>query len=115
MVAVADTWVRVRDAAGATIFETVMSAGDIYEVPRTEQAPTIRSGNAGAVYFAVGGRTYGPYGSEGAIADNLALSVADVTGAMSPADPSGNAALGKVVAELDIGSAGPEDAGSTDQ
>ncbi len=102
VIATADTWVRVRDAAGATIFETVMQAGDTYQVPQTDQPPTIRSGNAGAVYFAVGGSTYGPYGSTGAIADDLALSVAGVTGQMSPADPAANSALGKVVAELDL-------------
>ncbi|WP_143535056.1 helix-turn-helix domain-containing protein [Roseivivax jejudonensis] len=100
VLATAETWVRVRDAAGATIFESMMQPGDTYNVPATEQAPTIRTGNAGAVYFAVNGRTFGPYGGVGQIEDNLALSVAGVTQEMSPADPSQNAVLGKVVAEL---------------
>ncbi|WP_149755692.1 helix-turn-helix domain-containing protein [Roseivivax sediminis] len=106
IVATAETWVRVRDATGADLFESVMQAGDTYDVPQTSEPPTIRSGNAGAVYFAVNGETYGPYGSTGAIADNLALTVAEVTQTMRPADPAQNAVLGQAVAELS-GAAAP--------
>ncbi|ETX29107.1 helix-turn-helix domain-containing protein [Roseivivax isoporae] len=100
VVAVQDAWVRVRDAQGATLYEATMRAGDTFQVPQTENPATIRTGNAGAIYFAANGQTYGPYGSRGAIADNLALTVADVTTALAAADPAQDAMLAKVVAEL---------------
>lgn len=100
IVATRQAWVRVKASNGSTIFESVMAAGDIYNVPKTETPPTIRTGDAGAVYFAVNGQTFGPYGQNGAIADNLALSVDTVTTEMQIANLSDNAALASVVAEL---------------
>ncbi|ETW14655.1 hypothetical protein ATO8_02070 [Roseivivax marinus] len=107
ILATAETWVLVRNANGGRLYEQVMQAGDSYTVPPTAEPPTIRTGNAGAVFFAVGGRTYGPYGGTGSIADNLALSAQRVTGEMSPADPGSNDALARVVAELNLQSETP--------
>ncbi|SEL05992.1 protein RodZ, contains Xre-like HTH and DUF4115 domains [Roseivivax marinus] len=112
ILATAETWVLVRNANGGRLYEQVMQAGDSYTVPPTAEPPTIRTGNAGAVFFAVGGRTYGPYGGTGSIADNLALSAQRVTGEMSPADPGSNDALARVVAELNLQSETP---GGSDQ
>ena len=103
IVATRDSWVRVKSSSGATVYEAIMNAGDTYSVPRTEQAPTIRTGNAGAIYFSVGGQTYGPYGSNGAIADNLSLDPERVVAQFAQADVSGNEVLARTVAELEAG------------
>ena len=100
IVATREAWVRVRSADGSTLFETVMQPGATYAVPMTEQPPTIRTGDAGAIYFAVNGQAFGPYGSSGAVADNLALSVDTVTAQFQPADMTRDTALARVVAEL---------------
>ncbi|MHA6344050.1 helix-turn-helix domain-containing protein [Roseivivax sp. CAU 1761] len=114
IVATAEAWVRVRDAGGTTLYEAVMRPGDTWQVPQMEQAPTIRTGNAGAIYFAANGQTYGPYGSNGAIADNLALSGVQVAESLQTADPAQNQTLAKVVAELATPAAAPEPAGAAD-
>ncbi|MBV2361013.1 DUF4115 domain-containing protein [Thalassococcus sp. CAU 1522] len=100
IVAVREAWVRVKSASGATVHETIMQPGEVYTVPQMEQAPTIRTGDAGAIFFAVNGQTYGPYGSNGQVADNLALSVDTVTTQFAATDPAINATLAKTVAEL---------------
>jgi cytoskeletal protein RodZ len=103
IIASRQAWVRVKSASGATLFEKIMERGDTYEVPQTAKAPTVRTGDAGAVYFAVNGTTYGPYGNSGAIADNLALSVDNVTAKMKVTDLSRNQTIAKLVAELNAG------------
>lgn len=102
IVASREAWVRVKAPSGATLFETIMQRGDTYRVPQTEQPPTIRTGDAGAVFFAVNGQTYGPYGGNGAIADNLALSPETVMQRLAVADLARNATLASIVAELSL-------------
>ncbi|WP_425038551.1 helix-turn-helix domain-containing protein [Primorskyibacter sp. S187A] len=100
VVATRTAWVRVRSAQGTVLYEGVMEAGDFYTVPATQSAPTIRTGDAGAIFFAAAGQTFGPYGSSGAIADNLALDVATIQDRFQPADVQQNAPLARAVAEL---------------
>ena len=100
LVAVRETWVRVRDAAGTTIYETVMQAGQRYQLPVTEEPPTLRTGNAGGVYFDVAGQTYGPVGADGTVVSGVALASATVAEAFPVADLSADADLARVVAEL---------------
>ncbi|MGX9354465.1 helix-turn-helix domain-containing protein [Roseobacteraceae bacterium S113] len=100
VVAARTAWVRVRSAQGNVLYEGVMDAGDFYTVPATEEAPTIRTGDAGAIYFAAAGQTYGPYGNSGAVADNLALSVDTIQSDFTVADIQTNAPLARAVAEL---------------
>lgn len=95
-----EAWVRVRSASGAVLYETIMQPGDTFDVPQTEQPPTIRTGDAGAIYFAVNGETFGPFGANGQVADNLALAEDVVTQQFAIADLTTNAVLSKVVAEL---------------
>jgi len=75
LVAVRDAWVRVRSADGSVIYEAVMSAGDTFDVPQTEDPATLRIGESGAVYFAMNGTHYGPVGPSGQVTSNVALSV----------------------------------------
>ncbi|KNG95290.1 helix-turn-helix domain-containing protein [Pseudaestuariivita atlantica] len=101
VLASAETWVLIKDAAGARLFEAVLQAGDTYTVPQTENPPVIRTGNAGAVYFNVGGETLGPYGDRGAVRDNQQLTATALASAYDPVDPTRlSEDVQKVVAEL---------------
>ncbi|MGR3501101.1 helix-turn-helix domain-containing protein [Pseudaestuariivita sp.] len=101
VVATQTTWVLIKDAAGARLFEAVLNAGDTYTVPQTENPPIIRTGNAGGVYFNVAGQTYGPYGGRGEIADNQQLTASAVMTDFGVADMSTQSEdVRRVVAEL---------------
>jgi len=73
LVAVRPAWVRVRAPDGTVLLERILEPGDSWAVPATEAPPTLRTGAAGAVYFAVNGQTYGPAGPNGAVVDQIAL------------------------------------------
>ena len=65
MVACVPSWVRVRAADGTVIFEGVMDKGDTWDVPATEEPPMLRTGESGALYFAMADGCYGPVGARG--------------------------------------------------
>ncbi|MDR9483959.1 MAG: DUF4115 domain-containing protein [Sediminimonas sp.] len=100
MVAVRPAWVRVRSSDGTVVFEGIMNAGDRYTVPATEQAPSLRVGESGAIYFAVNGEHYGPAGESGTITKNLALAADTLTDRYDRADPAQDRDLARMVAEL---------------
>jgi cytoskeletal protein RodZ len=100
VVAVRPAWVRVRAADGSVLFEGIMNAGDTYEVPTTREAPSMRVGESGAIYFAVNGRHYGPVGASGAVTANVPLAPDALTGRYALADPEDDRDLRRVVAEL---------------
>lgn len=102
IVAARETWVRVRDASGATIYEAVMQTGDRFALPPTEGAPDLRTGNAGATYFAVAGQTYGPVGGNGEIANVAALTPDALVTEFSVADLGADADIARVVAEATL-------------
>jgi len=78
VVAVRLSWVRIRAADGTVIFEKTMQPGDTWEAPLTEEPPTLRTGESGAIYFAMNNKFYGPVGSTGAVTSNLPLSIASL-------------------------------------
>jgi cytoskeletal protein RodZ len=78
VVAVRPSWVRIRAADGTVIFEKVMEPGETWEAPLTEEPPTLRTGESGAIYFAMQDKFYGPVGETGAITSNLPLSIASL-------------------------------------
>ncbi|HCE72232.1 MAG TPA: DUF4115 domain-containing protein, partial [Ruegeria sp.] len=47
----------------------------IYEIPLTEEPPTLRVGESGAVYFAMNGAHFGPVGPRGTVTKNVQLSM----------------------------------------
>ena len=98
LVAARPSWVRVRAADGTVIFEKVMEAGERFELPATETAATLRTGNAGGVYFAVGGETYGPAGDGPSVVSDLALGAEALTGAFPVADLAADGDLARAVA-----------------
>ena len=100
LVAVRAAWVRVRAADGSVIFEGIMNAGESYDVPATEEPPTLRVGESGAVYFAVNGEHYGPAGARGSVTSGLALTPGELTGRYAVADIDADQDLMRYVAEL---------------
>ena len=103
LVAVRPAWVRVRASDGSILFEKTLNPGDTYVVPQTEEPPILRTGAAGALYFAVNGETYGPAGGNGAVIDGVQLSSADLTGSFQVADLTADPDAGRaavIVAEL---------------
>jgi hypothetical protein len=102
LVAVRPAWIRVRASDGSVIFETIMNAGDTYQVPATEEPPTLRVGESGAIYFAMNGQTYGPAGPRGSVTSNVALSVDALTQTYSVASLENDSDLARVVAELAV-------------
>ena len=88
MVAVRPSWVRVRAADGTVIFEATMQAGDTWEAPLTEEAPTLRTGESGAIYFAMNDKFYGPVGETGSVTSNLPLEIAGLQETYLPVEIS---------------------------
>jgi cytoskeletal protein RodZ len=95
LLAVRPAWVRVQSADGTTIFEKILDAGERYALPKLEEAPVLRVGESGALYFAVNGQTYGPAGARGSVTKNVVLSPEALTGSYALADISGDADLAK--------------------
>ncbi len=100
MVAAYPSWVRVRAADGKVIFEGIMNKGDSWDVPATEEPPTLRTGESGALYFAMDGQYYGPVGDRGAVTSNLPLQRQALADLYEPAMIEENSALATMVAEL---------------
>ncbi|MEM1386705.1 MAG: RodZ domain-containing protein [Pseudomonadota bacterium] len=96
--AVRPSWVRIRAADGSVILERILDAGEQFVVPRTEEAPTMRVGNAGSVYFRAGDRILGPAGEGASVVKNLRLAEAALSEQFAPADLEGDAALATTVA-----------------
>ena len=93
MFAVRPAWVRVKSASGAVIFEKVLEPGEEFALPATEEPATLRTGNAGSVYFQIGADTYGPAGDGPSIASNVAMGPAELRGAFAVADLEADSAL----------------------
>jgi cytoskeletal protein RodZ len=100
MVAAYASWVRVRAADGTVIFEGEMSKGDVWEVPQTEEPPTLRTGESGALYFAMAGDCYGPVGPSGSITSNLPLHGQALAELYEPVDTTVDNTLNRMFADL---------------
>ncbi|MDF0594548.1 helix-turn-helix domain-containing protein [Psychromarinibacter halotolerans] len=102
MFAVSPSWVRVSSADGTILFEKILDAGEKYVLPQTEEAPQLRAGNAGSVYFVVAGETYGPAGPGGGVVKNIAMGAEDLASTYKVADLTVNRELARIVASLEI-------------
>lgn len=101
IIAVRPAWVRVSAADGTVIFEKILDAGERYAVPPLAQAPILRSGNSGSVYFVVAGKTIGPAAPGATVVRNVSLDAAALALAYVEADPGADADLAKFVALAD--------------
>ncbi|MDA8584674.1 DUF4115 domain-containing protein [Rhodobacteraceae bacterium] len=106
LLAVRPSWVRVRGADGTVIFEKILDAGEEFDVPLTEEAATLRAGNAGSLYFAVNGKTYGPAGDGPSVIRDVVLAPDALLENYVEADASADSDLARFisVAEAETGS-----------
>ncbi|MEM6941419.1 MAG: RodZ domain-containing protein [Pseudomonadota bacterium] len=100
MVATLPSWVRVQAADGTVIFEKTMEPGDVFDVPITEEPPMLRTGNSGALYFALSDGCFGPVGDMGAITSNLPLNGQALAELYDPVDAQADPALNRMFADL---------------
>ncbi|WP_116130847.1 helix-turn-helix domain-containing protein [Tropicimonas sp. IMCC34043] len=98
LMAVRPAWVRIRAGNGTVLLEKILNPGDTWVVPQTETPPILRTGAAGAIYFAVNGQTYGPAGAHGAVVDKIALNPVALTEKFAMADPASGEDARKAVA-----------------
>lgn len=107
MIAVRPAWVRVTAADGSIILETIMEPGETWDAPVSDESPRLRTGESGAVYFAVNGEFYGPVGNTGTVTSNVVLSIDSLKETFALADLSSDKALATMVAELQLSSERP--------
>jgi hypothetical protein len=100
MVAVRPAWVRVRSADGTVILETIMEPGDTWDAPAGVEPATLRTGESGAIYFALNGEYYGPVGETGRVTSNLLLEVDALKSLYEVADITADEALATTIAQL---------------
>ncbi|PZX17691.1 cytoskeletal protein RodZ [Palleronia aestuarii] len=100
VIAVRPSWVRVRSAEGTTLYERIMQEGDRFVLPPSEVPATLRTGESGAIFFAVNGTAYGPAGPAGQVTGNLDLDGETLAAAYDVADLEAESALARVVADL---------------
>lgn len=101
--AVRPSWVRVQAADGTVVFEKILDAGERYVLPKTEDVPFLRAGNAGSVYFVVNGETYGPAGVGPSVIKGVALGNAELREAYQIADIETDTDLARFVARAATG------------
>ena len=80
------------------VFEKILDAGETFEVPLTENAATLRAGNAGSLYFSVNGQTYGPAGDGPEVIKNVVLAPDALRETYTVADIDRDADLKRFVA-----------------
>lgn len=88
VVATQAAWVRVSQHDGATLFETILAAGESYAVPEGVDAPELRAGNSGSVFLMVGDQLYGPLGNGPRVAKQVSLVAQDIAEQWALAEPS---------------------------
>ncbi len=103
ILAVRPSWVQVSAADGTVLFEKILDAGERYSVPLLEDAPLLRSGNSGSVYFLVNGQTFGPASPGANVVRNLALSAENLSNTYTVADLSVDADLADILNVADAG------------
>jgi hypothetical protein len=102
VLAVRPSWMRVRAANGAVVFERILDAGETWTLPATEEAPTLHAGNSGSVYFVIDGQAYGPAAPGANVVRNIPLSVASLRESYQVADLTRDADLAVHVARLQL-------------
>nr|WP_244935989.1 helix-turn-helix domain-containing protein [Paracoccus siganidrum] len=110
LLAARPAWVRVTSADGTVLLEKIMDGGERFTLPSLEEPPVLRTGNSGAVYFAVNGRTYGPVAPGPQVVRNVKLSAENVTATYAFADLDADPELAQMiaVARADTGAAAPD-------
>ncbi|MFD2741299.1 helix-turn-helix domain-containing protein [Sulfitobacter aestuarii] len=100
MVAAYPSWVRVRAADGTVIFEGIMNKGDTWDVPNTEEPASLRTGESGALFFAMGDDCFGPVGKRGQVTSGLSLQRESLIARYQAVDPQQDSPLSRMFADL---------------
>ncbi|MEL7173973.1 MAG: helix-turn-helix domain-containing protein [Pseudomonadota bacterium] len=79
-------WVRVRGGGREVLFEGILEAGDRFDLPEGADGATLRAGNAGGIFIALGPTRFGPIGRAGQVVKRVALD-ADTVRASFPEAP----------------------------
>ena len=106
LLAVRPSWVRIRGADGTVIFEKILDAGEEFEVPLNEEPATLRAGNAGSLYFAVNGETYGPAGDGPSVIRGVVLAPDALRETYSVANAEADSDLARFIAVAEAGTVG---------
>ena len=107
LLAVRPSWVQISAADGTVLFEKILDAGERYTVPPLQDAPRLRSGNSGSIYFLVNGQTFGPAAPGAKVVKDVALSAEALTERYAAADLSGDADLAEFLSVADAGATAP--------
>lgn len=107
ILAVRPSWVQVTAADGTVLFEKILDAGERYTVPPLQDAPRLRSGNSGSVYFVVNGQTFGPAAPGANVVKDVALTAENLSAAYTVADLTGDADLAEILSVADAGPTAP--------
>lgn len=110
ILAVRPSWVQVSAADGTVLFEKILDAGERYAVPPLQDAPLLRSGNSGSVYFLVNGQTFGPAAPGANVVKNVALSAESLSESYAAADLTRDADLAEVLSVADASGTAPQGA-----
>ena len=78
VLATADTWVQVRNSAGAVVFSQLLHAGQTWRVPAGEHL-SLTTGNAGGTKLIRNGVASPPLGATGVVLHNVPLGAAAST------------------------------------
>ena len=113
LLSVRPAWVRVTSTDGTVLLEKIMDAGERFTLPPLEQPPVLRTGNSGAVYFAVNGQTYGPAAPGAQVVSGVELSPSSLTERFELADLQTDPELAQMIAMAQID--GPEDQADSDE
>ncbi len=98
LLAVRPAWVRVTSSDGTVLLEKTMDAGERFALPKLEEAPILRTGNSGAIYFAVNGQAYGPAAPGPQVVKNVELSPSALTAKFAHADLTKDPELAELIA-----------------
>ncbi|MEL6766272.1 MAG: RodZ domain-containing protein [Pseudomonadota bacterium] len=66
-------WIRVRGGEREVLFEGILEAGDRFDLPSGTDGATLRAGNAGGIFIALGPTRFGPIGRSGQVVKRVAL------------------------------------------
>ena len=106
LLAVRPAWVRVTASDGTVLLEKILDAGERWLVPAMEEPPQLRSGNSGAVYFAIGDQTFGPVAPGSTVVREVALDATVLAENYALAEPGADPDLAAIaVADASNGQA----------
>ena len=97
LLAVRPSWIRISTADNSVLLEKILDGGERFAVPKTEQPPILRTGNAGSVYALVGGETYGPLGNGPEVVDGIVMGPEEVVASFVVADLTSDSRLAEYV------------------